>query len=140
MLIMYYIDLGVTNIVVPLPLQPYLGQLVNLSWGYCVYMAAVAIFCPNTNIYAGINGLEVAQSIAIAVLIMANDLLYIRVGGRPPGHRLTPFLAALPAPVPGRFGGTMDPEPAPGQNLRGGHVLLFRGHDVCGGGNPGPLL
>ena len=84
MLIMYYVDFGVTNIVVPLPLQPYLGQLVNLSWGYYVYMAAVAIFCPNAiNIYAGINGLEVAQSIAIAVFIIANDLLYVSVAGHP---------------------------------------------------------
>lgn len=84
MLIMYYIDFGVTNIVVPLPLQPYLGQLVNLSWGYYVYMAAIAIFCPNSiNIYAGINGLEVAQSIAIALFIMMNDLMYISVVGHP---------------------------------------------------------
>lgn len=84
MLIMYYIDFGVTNIVVPLPLQPYLGQLLNLSWGYYVYMAAIAIFCPNSiNILAGINGLEVSQSIVIAVFIIVNDLLYISVEGHP---------------------------------------------------------
>ena len=84
MLVMYYIDFGVTNIVVPLRLQPHLGQLVDLSWGYYVYMAAVAIFCPNSiNILAGVNGLEVSQSIAIAVFIIINDLLYISVEGHP---------------------------------------------------------
>ncbi|KAI5793248.1 glycosyl transferase family 4-domain-containing protein [Geopyxis carbonaria] len=86
MLIVYYVDFGVTEIVVPLRLQPLLGggQLLNLSWGYYIYMAAIAIFCPNAiNIYAGINGLEVAQSIVIAVFIALNDLLYISVGGHP---------------------------------------------------------
>ena len=59
MLVMYYIDFGVTNVVVPLPLQIYLGhQLVDLSWGYYLYMAAIAIFCPNSiNILAGRNSL-----------------------------------------------------------------------------------
>ncbi|KAL7270564.1 tunicamycin resistance protein [Rhizina undulata] len=84
MLIIYYVDFGVTNIVVPLPLQPYLGELLNLSWGYYIYMAAIAIFCPNSiNILAGINGIEVTQSIVIALFIIVNDLLYISVGGHP---------------------------------------------------------
>lgn len=84
MLIVYYVDFGVTNVVVPFRLQPYFGQLFNLSWGYYIYMALVAIFCPNAiNIYAGINGLEVGQSIVIAASIIANDWLYIRVPGHP---------------------------------------------------------
>jgi len=83
-LIMYYIDFGVTNIVVPLPLQPYFGELLDLSWGYYLYMAAISIFCPNSiNILAGINGLEVTQSIVIAGFIIINDLLYISVPGHP---------------------------------------------------------
>ena len=31
MLMVYYVDFGVTQVVVPTPLQPYLGQLVNLG-------------------------------------------------------------------------------------------------------------
>lgn len=39
-------------------------------------MAAVAIFCPNSiNILAGINGLEVSQSIVIGCLLLLNDVL-----------------------------------------------------------------
>ena len=41
-------------------------------------MAAIAIFCPNSiNIVAGINGLEVGQSIIIASLIILNDVIYL---------------------------------------------------------------
>jgi UDP-N-acetylglucosamine--dolichyl-phosphate N-acetylglucosaminephosphotransferase len=43
-------------------------------------MAAVAIFCPNSiNILAGINGIEVSQSLVIAFLLVLNDCLYLLV-------------------------------------------------------------
>ncbi|OGM41241.1 UDP-N-acetylglucosamine--dolichyl-phosphate N-acetylglucosaminephosphotransferase [Aspergillus bombycis] len=78
MLIVYFVDFGVTQVVVPVPLQPYLGSFVDLGWLYYVYMAAVAIFCPNSiNMLAGINGVEVAQSLVIATLLIANDALYL---------------------------------------------------------------
>lgn len=64
--------------VVPVPLQPYLGPFIDLGWLYYVYMAAVAIFCPNSvNMLAGINGIEVSQSLVIAVLLLINDALYL---------------------------------------------------------------
>ncbi|TQB71394.1 tunicamycin resistance protein [Monascus purpureus] len=85
MLIVYLVDFGVTRVVVPLPLQPYLGSSIDLGWLYYVYMAAVAIFCPNgINMLAGINGVEVAQSLAIAALLLINAALYL-----PP---YTPFM------------------------------------------------
>lgn len=95
MLIVYFVDFGVTQVVVPLPLQRYLGELFDLGknficfvfgylvlimtgWLYYAYMAAIAIFCPNSiNILAGINGIEVSQSIVIALLIVINDTLYL---------------------------------------------------------------
>jgi UDP-N-acetylglucosamine--dolichyl-phosphate N-acetylglucosaminephosphotransferase len=41
-------------------------------------MAAVAIFCPNAiNMLAGINGIEVTQSIVIACLLLLNDTLFL---------------------------------------------------------------
>lgn len=77
-LIVYFVDFGVTQVVVPLPLRPYMGELFNLGWIYYVYMAGIAIFCPNSiNILAGINGIEVSQSIVIAVLLVLNDTLYL---------------------------------------------------------------
>ncbi|KAK4175865.1 glycosyl transferase family 4-domain-containing protein [Triangularia setosa] len=78
LLVVYFVDFGVTSIVVPIPLQPYLGELVNVGALYYVYMASVAIFSPNSiNILAGINGIEVSQSIVIALLLAINDCLYL---------------------------------------------------------------
>ncbi|KAF2236959.1 hypothetical protein EV356DRAFT_521955 [Viridothelium virens] len=78
MLIVYFVDFGVTQIVVPKLLRPYFGELLNLGWLYYAYMASIGIFCPNSiNILAGINGLEVSQSIIIALLLILNDLLYV---------------------------------------------------------------
>lgn len=78
MLVVYRVDFGVTSIVVPLQLQPYLGPLLDLGALYYVYMAGVAIFSPNSiNILAGINGIEVAQSVVIAALLALNDALYL---------------------------------------------------------------
>ncbi|KAK3338323.1 hypothetical protein B0H65DRAFT_512177 [Neurospora tetraspora] len=83
LLVVYFVDFGVTSVVIPLPLQPYLGELFNLGALYYVYMASVAIFSPNSiNILAGINGIEVSQSIVIALLLAFNDCLYL----------LTPYL------------------------------------------------
>ena len=78
MLALYFVDFGVTHVVVPLPLRAYLGELIDLGGLYYAYMAAIAIFCPNSiNILAGINGIEVGQSIVVACLIILNDALYI---------------------------------------------------------------
>ena len=78
MLGLYFVDFGVTHVVVPLPLRNYLGELVDLGGFYYLYMAAVSIFCPNCiNILAGINGIEVGQSLVIAFLLVLNDMLYL---------------------------------------------------------------
>ncbi|KAL9527783.1 UDP-N-acetylglucosamine--dolichyl-phosphate N-acetylglucosaminephosphotransferase [Sphaerulina musiva] len=78
MLGLYFVDFGVTHVVVPLPLRGYLGELVDLGAIYYAYMAAISIFCPNSiNILAGVNGIEVGQSLVIAMLIALNDVLYL---------------------------------------------------------------
>jgi UDP-N-acetylglucosamine--dolichyl-phosphate N-acetylglucosaminephosphotransferase len=94
MLVVYFVDFGVTHMVVPIPLRPYLGDifdlgtstaglmfdlaLMSLGWLYYVYMALLSIFSSNSiNILAGINGIEVAQSLVVAVLIVGNDVLYL---------------------------------------------------------------
>jgi UDP-N-acetylglucosamine--dolichyl-phosphate N-acetylglucosaminephosphotransferase len=78
LLIVYFVDFGVTHIVVPIPLRPYLGELLQLGFLYYLYMFAIAIFCPNSiNILAGINGIEVSQSLVIACLLVVNDCYYL---------------------------------------------------------------
>ncbi|KAI1412232.1 glycosyl transferase family 4-domain-containing protein [Hypoxylon sp. FL1857] len=79
LLVIYFIDFGVTSIVLPTFLQPYIGrELFDLGFLYYGYMSAFSIFSPNSiNILAGINGIEVSQSIVIALLLAFNDALYL---------------------------------------------------------------
>ncbi|KKF97258.1 UDP-N-acetylglucosamine--dolichyl-phosphate N-acetylglucosaminephosphotransferase [Ceratocystis platani] len=49
-LTVYFVDFGVTSIIIPTPLQPYLGELFDLGALYYVYMACVAMFCPQIGI------------------------------------------------------------------------------------------
>lgn len=52
--------------------------LIGQGWLYYVYMALLSIFSANSiNILAGINGIEVAQSLVVAFLIVLNDVLYL---------------------------------------------------------------
>lgn len=77
-LVVYYVDFNVTYVIVPTLLRPYLGNLIQIGWWYYVYMAALSIFCPNSiNIIAGINGVEVGQSIIISLCIILNDFFYV---------------------------------------------------------------
>lgn len=49
-----------------------------IGWLYYAYMAAICIFSPNSiNIVAGINGIEVGQSVIICLLILLNDAFYL---------------------------------------------------------------
>ncbi|KAJ5052002.1 uncharacterized protein L3040_001762 [Drepanopeziza brunnea f. sp. 'multigermtubi'] len=90
LLIVYFVDFGVTKIVIPIPLRPYLGGLFDLGPLYYAYMFAIAIFCPNSiNILAGINGIEVSQSLVIASLLVLNDLSYLIPSQSPPLHPAT---------------------------------------------------
>ncbi|KAJ2957786.1 hypothetical protein NQZ79_g6529 [Umbelopsis isabellina] len=78
LLIVYYTNFGVTWVMVPLQLRPYLGDLVNLGWMYYAFMLLVTIFCTHSiNILAGINGLEAGQSLVIALSVAINDFLFI---------------------------------------------------------------
>lgn len=81
LLIVYYVDFGVTSVVVPNMFIKYMPQgarLINLGPFYYAYMSALSIFAPNSiNILAGINGIEVGQSLVIACLLVLNSSLYL---------------------------------------------------------------
>ncbi|KNA04442.1 hypothetical protein SOVF_199790 [Spinacia oleracea] len=70
---------GHTTIVIPKPLIQYVGQeVLDLGWIYKVYMVLLAVFCTNSiNIHAGINGLEVGQTLVIASAILIHNVLKI---------------------------------------------------------------
>jgi UDP-N-acetylglucosamine--dolichyl-phosphate N-acetylglucosaminephosphotransferase len=81
LLIVYYVDFGVTSVVVPNFLVSYMpnqARLIDLSFLYYLYMSALSIFAPNSiNILAGINGIEVGQALVIGGLLIVNSSLYL---------------------------------------------------------------
>jgi len=79
-LTVYFISGSSTYISIPTFLQSYIGQeSINLSIFYYVYMGMLAIFCTNAvNILAGINGLEVGQSLIIACFIVLFNFVQLQ--------------------------------------------------------------
>lgn len=76
LLMVYFATYNSTTIVVPRPLVSLIGSTLNLGIFYYVYMGMLAVFCTNAiNIYAGINGIEVGQSLVIAVSVLIENLI-----------------------------------------------------------------
>ena len=62
----------------PIPFLPSHPLLIDIGYLYYVYMAMLIIFCTNSiNIYAGINGLEVGQSLVIGLAIMVHNVVEV---------------------------------------------------------------
>lgn len=83
LLTVYYADFGVTYVLIPsfvrriIPLL-YERTIIDLGWLYYLYMAFMSLFCCNAiNILAGINGLEVLQSIVVGIICLCNDTIYM---------------------------------------------------------------
>ena len=70
---------GATNIVFPQFISNIIGiKILELGILFKIYMCLLAIFCTNSiNILAGINGLEVGQSLIIAATIILYNLIEI---------------------------------------------------------------
>jgi len=89
LLMVYYITTNRTEIVVPTILRWLLGHSIQLGVVYYLYMGLLAVFCTNAiNILAGINGLEVGQSIIIAISIAVFNLMSLS-GGLAHHHRFS---------------------------------------------------
>ncbi|KAJ1818608.1 tunicamycin resistance protein [Coemansia sp. RSA 2599] len=101
-LIVYYVGYGVTHVMVPVFMRPWLGtHIVDLGTLYYVYIGLMAVFCTNAiNILAGINGVEVGQSIVIALSIIVKDVANVNSGNKEAEYQhlftlylLLPFVA-----------------------------------------------
>ena len=78
MLMVYASNHGVTDVAVPILLQPWLGAHIDLGPLYYVFMGCLSIFCTNSiNILAGVNGLEVGQCVVIALSMLANNIIQL---------------------------------------------------------------
>ena len=101
MLVVYYVSFGSTWVLLPRFLRPLFGGMTAIDLGimYYAYMMLVTIFCTHSiNILAGVNGVEVGQSIIIAASIAINDIAFVLSGTAITTHLfslyfLLPFIA-----------------------------------------------
>lgn len=100
LLLVYYAQGGLTAVVMPKGFRTLFGDVVDLGESsarslevhvetdvslplvagplYYLYMSLLSTFSTNSiNILAGVNGIEVGQSLIIAVSVALNDLLYM---------------------------------------------------------------
>uniref|UniRef100_A0A336LWH4 UDP-N-acetylglucosamine--dolichyl-phosphate N-acetylglucosaminephosphotransferase n=1 Tax=Culicoides sonorensis TaxID=179676 RepID=A0A336LWH4_CULSO len=67
LLMVYYVNFGSTTVIMPNFVRSYIGFSLDIGFLYYIFMGMLAVFCTNAiNILAGINGLEVGQSLVIA--------------------------------------------------------------------------
>ncbi|XP_055386385.1 UDP-N-acetylglucosamine--dolichyl-phosphate N-acetylglucosaminephosphotransferase [Condylostylus longicornis] len=97
-LMVYYVNFNSTTIIMPKFIRPLIGHSLNIGVLYYIYMGMLAVFCTNAiNILAGINGLEVGQSIVISISILIFNIIEILNNNQISGHLfsiylITPFL------------------------------------------------
>eukprot|EP00268_Persea_americana_P031970 TRINITY_DN3128_c0_g2_i1.p1 TRINITY_DN3128_c0_g2~~TRINITY_DN3128_c0_g2_i1.p1 ORF type:complete len:440 (-),score=51.37 TRINITY_DN3128_c0_g2_i1:1343-2629(-) len=92
---------GHTTIIIPKPLIPYFGVAVlDLGGIYKLYMLLLAVFCTNSiNIHAGLNGLEVGQTVVIASAIMIHNVMQIGASSDPEYKQAHAFSIYLVQPL-----------------------------------------
>ncbi|KAK6124659.1 hypothetical protein DH2020_041599 [Rehmannia glutinosa] len=92
---------GHTTIIIPKPLVPYVGlDILDLGWIYKLYMGLLAVFCTNSiNIHAGLNGLEVGQTVVIACAILIHNVMQIGASTDPEYKQAHAFSIYLTQPL-----------------------------------------
>ncbi|KAM3383590.1 hypothetical protein ACQJBY_008343 [Aegilops geniculata] len=70
---------GGTSIIIPKPLASYVAvEVLELGWMYKLFMLLLAVFCTNSiNIHAGLNGLEVGQTVVISAAVLIHNVMRI---------------------------------------------------------------
>ncbi|XP_062142070.1 UDP-N-acetylglucosamine--dolichyl-phosphate N-acetylglucosaminephosphotransferase [Drosophila sulfurigaster albostrigata] len=99
LLMVYYVNYNSTTVMMPNFARALFGTSVNIGIFYYVFMGSLAVFCTNAiNILAGINGLEVGQSLIIAGSVLLFNFIELSLGHQVESHQFSihfmlPFLA-----------------------------------------------
>lgn len=92
LLTVYLVTFDLTTIIVPYPLRPLFGYSLNIGLFYYLYMGMLAVFCTNSiNIMAGINGIEVGQTLVIIASVIVFNLIEL-YGEYPKTHEFSLYL------------------------------------------------
>lgn len=92
-LMVYYVNFNSTTIMLPTFVHQILSKSVNIGFLYYIYMGCLAVFCTNAiNILAGINGLEVGQSLIIGLSIVVFNLIQINADSVAEKHQLSLYI------------------------------------------------
>ena len=78
------------------PFSHFFKECLNIGLFYYVYIICLFVFCTHSiNIYAGINGLEVSQSLIVAIALLNHSLFYYHdsLDSRAAVYILIPFIA-----------------------------------------------
>uniref|UniRef100_A0A182PPJ7 UDP-N-acetylglucosamine--dolichyl-phosphate N-acetylglucosaminephosphotransferase n=1 Tax=Anopheles epiroticus TaxID=199890 RepID=A0A182PPJ7_9DIPT len=93
LLMVYYTNFNSTTVILPKMVRPLLGHSLDIGILYYVFMGMLAVFCTNAiNILAGINGLEVCQSLIIAGSIVVFNVLEILNGHYSDAHEFSLYI------------------------------------------------
>ena len=69
---------GITSVIMPIGSRFIFGKILELGVFYKLYFVALTIFCTNAiNIHAGVNGLEIGQSLVISVFVIIHNIIEI---------------------------------------------------------------
>jgi UDP-N-acetylglucosamine--dolichyl-phosphate N-acetylglucosaminephosphotransferase len=103
LLMVYYVNFNSTTIILPSVVHKLIGTSIDIGFLYYVYMGMLAVFCTNAiNILAGINGLEVGQSLVIGSSIVIFNVIQILSDSVAEKHQFSlyfmlPYLATTAA-------------------------------------------
>lgn len=90
LLMVYYVNFNSTTIILPKIVHNLIATSIDIGFLYYLYMGMLAVFCTNAiNILAGINGLEVGQSLVIASSIIVFNILQIMNNSVAEKHQLS---------------------------------------------------
>jgi UDP-N-acetylglucosamine--dolichyl-phosphate N-acetylglucosaminephosphotransferase len=92
-LMVYYVNFNSTTIILPKIVHNIISTSIDIGFLYYIYMGMLAVFCTNAiNILAGINGLEVGQSIIISSCVIIFNIIQIVNDSIAEKHQLSLYI------------------------------------------------
>lgn len=93
LLMVYYVNFNSTTVIMPKFARSLVGFSLDIGVFYYLFMGMLAVFCTNAiNILAGINGLEVGQSLVIAASVICFNVIEMQNENTFKAHQFSLYL------------------------------------------------